>query len=220
MYQREDIKEVLLKDIENGNINLKDVYDKIIDFAKAYDNYEAFRLIFDCSAVEKMCEALDINFDDGNLAYCIENAVDLFDILKEFLDSDVSDDEKKEIFFDFVKEFAEASDDEDYCECKIYVIVKNIGKNSDDTETEYNIIETFDDIADAENYVDETYIGCCDDSYYAEMIWFRLLSDIQSNCWDTLMNFSKIFEVDAKGLEDGRKNWEAENCEPDEEDDD
>lgn len=219
MYQHEDIKEILLKDIEN-EINPKDVYDKIIDFAKAYDNYEAFRLIFDCSAVEKMCEVLDINFDDGNLAYCIENAVDLFDILKEFLDSNVSDDEKKEIFFDFVKEFAEASDDEDYCEGKIYVIIKNIGKDSNDPETEYSVVEVFDDISDAESFVDDTYIGCCDDAYYAEMLWFRLLSDIQCNEWDTLINFCKIFEVDAKGLEDGRESWEKANCDFDDCDDD
>lgn len=215
MYKHEDIKEVLLKEISKENADPKVIYDEIIDFVKEFNNYETFRLIFDCSAVEKMCKVLNIDFDEGNIAYCIENAIDLFDILKDFLDSNVSDGEKREVFFEFVKEFANASDDEEYCENKIYVIVKNIEKDADfDGEDEYNVVEKFDDIDDAESYVDETYIGCCDDSYYAEEIWFRLLCDIQNNEWDTLVNFSKVFEVDAKGLEVGRENWEAENCEP------
>ena len=227
MYNKPDIKETL-NILMKKNVPLKEIINAVREFTKDIEDESIIRESFKFPEMDEMGERLglweiDESFFFGNAKADADIQIDeLFDILNKAINAGhLTEEEKKEFIFAFARNFGECSETEEFCENKVYVIIKNIGKDSNfDDEDEYDIVEKFNNINDAESYVDDIYIGCCDDAYFAEEVWFRLLCDIQSNEWDTLKNFCKIFEVNAKGLEEGRASWEEANLEQDDEGDD
>lgn len=223
MYKTLDIKEKIDEILSEKNVSATKLVDTIVDFVNICPCKGIMREVFKTEEFDKMGEMVGAWTIDEEYCFGGEYESDntdieeLVNILKKFIDAkNINADTKIEYITEFAKYFGECSEEDDFCEDKIYVIIKNIGVDSNSkSEDEYSVVEEFDNINDAEKYVDNVYTGCCDDIYFAERIWFGLLCDIQNNEWYYKKNFSTIFMADAKGLEDAREDWEAENCEDD-----
>jgi len=227
MYKTFDIKEKIDEILSEENVSTTKLVDAIVDFVNVCPCKSIMREAFKTEEFDKMGEMVGAWTVDEEYCFGGEYESDntdieeLVNVLKKFIDAEnINADTKIEYITEFAKYFGECSEEDDFCEDKIYVIIKNIGVDSNSKgEDEYSIVEEFDNIYDAEKYVDDVYTGCCDDIYFAEHIWFSLLCDIQNNDWYYKKNFSTIFMADAKGLEEGREYWEAENCDCDDDDD-
>ena len=207
MYNQKDIREVLEELLDNENTNLSDFKNAIVDFYNKVENKEIFNCVFRGDEFEEICVLASID-DAHNYPYNEESYDEMLKVFETFFDLDIDGQVKKKAIFAFVRNFAHCSDDEDFCDNKVYVLIKNL--SSDDSGVDWE--KEYDSLDDAITDIDDIYTGCCDDSYLAECMWFQILCYLQSNEWDTCINFCKVFEFNVAGIEEGREYWEAENC--------
>lgn len=160
-------------------------------------------------------------FEQENIRKKIEDVLgnedfsseELKNIILEFIQSF----EDKSLFADIIEalsksedirtlatEFAQNSDNELYCNNRIFVVIRNIGGKGND------IVQGYESLNVAIQDVDDIYIGCCDDIFFAENVWFHLLCALKANEADYLVNYCSVFEYDADGLEEIRDYWNLE----------
>lgn len=205
MYKEPCIREILKKQLNSERASVDEVLQTITDFVQKLENKEIVRGVFQTE--EFLCMHRII----PTLTRANEKTIDeLLAILKKVGTSkQLSEDKRKDFVFTFARLFAECSDDPYYCDNKIYILIKNLSENSG-----IDIVKEYDSWEDAEKDIDDIYVGCCDDAYMAENMWFTILCWCQEHQWDIAKNFCTIVEFDATGLEKGRQYWE-ENCEND-----
>ena len=206
LYNQKDIREVLEGMVES-NAELPLIKTAIKDFVDKFNANEILCDALPCDAFEKMCELLEVTYTED---YPGNNPDEAFETLYKFFDLDIDEGKKRKLIYDFIKEFVYCSDDECYCDRRVYVIVKNLSSDGDE------IIKQYNDLDMAESEIEDIYNSCFyDDEYIAENVWFKLFCYIRENQYDLLKNFCTVFELDATGIEDSRKNWEDE-CDDDE----
>ncbi len=214
MYNEKDIREVLETLLGEETTPLTAFRDTIVEFYDKFDNKEVFNCVFCSDEFEEICVLSNVE-DPHDYPYIEENYDEMLKVFKEFFDLSIDENTKKDAVLDFVRNLISCSDDENFCDNKVFVLIKNLYSDDSgiDIEKEYASLD------DAISDIDDTYVGCCDDAYLAERMWFQILCYLQSDEWDTCINFCKVFEFNAAGIEDGRKNWEKENCDFDDYDD-
>ena len=131
-----------------------------------------------------------------------DNGDEFWNYLNEMFESELPDELKRETVSPIVYEIAECSDMEDFCDGKIYIVIHGM-----------DITKEYDSWEDAIKDIDEWYIGCCDDAYIAENVLFQILCYAQEHECDRCINYCSVLEFDATDIEDGREDWENENCE-------
>lgn len=207
MYNYPNIETTLNEICKSRNCTNK-IVTTIIEFVDMVTAKNSIIDVFKTYEFDAVCKNIGITVKDtGDVTgYC--NA------LKEIANtSTLSEDKKEEVIKEFAKYFGECSSDEDFCDEKIYVITKNL--SSDDSGID--LVDEYDSWEQAEHDVDENYTSCCDDIFMAENMLYEILGWIRERTVDECKNFCSIIEFNAAGLEDAREAWEAENCEPDEE---
>jgi hypothetical protein len=199
MYNKPDIKKTISDLLEESPISLNTIVETIINFINEFSNKQAMESVFEIEEIEEMGNKLALWNTSKN-----RNIEDFINILKSVPNSTLlTNSEKEDFITNFAKHFCECSEDEDYCDGKVYVIIKNL--SSDNTN---DIVKEFDNWKDAEYDIDEAYIGCCDDYYLAENMWFEILCYVRAREADEYKNFCSIVEFDAEGLEEAREFWE------------
>ncbi len=218
MYNTPSIKEILDNLMNTEELSFTTIVDTIINFIEKFKNKDVIRNVFMMDEVDEIGEKLGLWTIDKNFYFGSENAEsnkpieELTAMLKTVVETNkLSDEEKRNFIVGFADYFGECSEDEDFCDKKIYVIIK---KNKSDGEID--IVNEYNNWDEASSDIDNTYIGCCDDAYLAEVMWFNILCWVRDQQADEYKNFCSIIEFDAEDIEDGRESWEAENCEQDE----
>ena len=206
IFEQEDVREKIENILERKDFSVEVLKTVILEFVQSFENKSVFENLFtDNEIFTHFATKL-------NLVYDYSNVESLFEAFVAILDSaDLLAEEKEEFLVNFAEMFIDNSDDADFCDTKIFVVIKNIdGKEGNNIVNEYNSLD------EAIKDTDETYIGCCDDIFWGESVLFTLLCALQEDEYDYVVNYCKVFEYDAKYLEEGREAWEAENCDDDE----
>ncbi len=201
MYRECCIRELLEEKLNEKDIRTTEILDIITDFVYRLENKELVREVFRKKAFTRMYELMPTTVPADE-----KSIEELLSVVRKIgISGQLKENDRRRFILTFAKVFAECSDNPEYCENKIYILIKNMTENSG-----VNIVKEYDSWEDAEKDIDDIYIGCCDDAYMAESMWFPILQCCQERQWDITKNFCTIIEFDAVGLEGARKYWEQE----------
>ena len=193
ILEKENVRDVINQILNDESKTYKELMQYIFDFVNMFESKKMFLQAFENSKeFQNACKKASLlNSEqelENNTELLCENYVSA---LKKIFDTDIVSKEKKKVIAnDFATLFMEYSDNEDCCSQKIYVVIRNINY-----EEGQNIIKEYDSIETAEKCIEEEYICCCDDSIFAEEVWFPLLCAIQNNEWDYMLNYCTVFEI-------------------------
>ena len=140
-----------------------------------------------------MCMHLGVNLTNQSVS-------EMLSLFEQFVDLNIP--EKEQLVYDFVENFCECSDNEDTCDGKIYIVIKNLN------DEDFDLVKEYDSWEDADADIDDIYVGCCDDAFLVEELWYHLLCSIRAREFDYTKNFCTVIEFNATGLEDAREAWE------------
>lgn len=206
MYKEPNIKETILTLCQEKTPNIKSIEKVILDFFSKYPKSDNLGFVFDCTAYKQMCKSLGIT-QTKKFILTKTNFNTLLKTFKDFCASNIPETQKTVLILKFARNFAELSEDEECCENNVHVVIKNLSENKD-----FVIDNEYDSWEEAEKDIDNTYIGCCDDFFLAENMWFPLLCYVRDREYDFLKNFSSFIEFNADGLEKEREEWENNHC--------
>lgn len=219
LFEQSDIREKIENVISEKKYSIKELKSIVFDFLNTLDEeHKNCVLGFIGMADVIMPKIIEDNVSpfisiDDDRYICEEDTDKVLQFIQNLFDTTaICDDVKREFLTELIGEFARMSDSENCCENKVFVVIKNFAD-----EEGIFLVNEYDSWEAAEADIDDTYIGCCDDAYLAENMWFKILCYIQSREWDTLVNFCSVVEFDASGIEDGREYWEEENCDNEDE---